>query len=195
MIAVLVTSVAATSTVGLVTWIEREVEGRGHLPALAEVLSEAEVELDLEASDGARGWTTDARWRAWIPQLDARLGTDRSLDVRDATTTSSIRTGEDFGVQVRLQWSLADALFNDSVLRADKALRERSAARWKARDQLVKLYFKRLELEMRMLERPTASALVRAARFDGLIRSATGGRVRFGARHRNPWPGRPQETR
>lgn len=187
MIAVALAQVASTSTQGVAAWLEREVAGRGRLPALAVVLSEAETELDLANGDRRSGWATDVRWRAWVPTIDARIGTDRTIDVRDATTTSVV-TGEGFGLQLRLRWSLADAVFNDSVLRVDKAQRAWAEARWRARDRLVQLYFRRLELELTLHEAPTPAALLQAARLDGLLRAATGGRARYGDRAGNPFP-------
>ena len=176
------------STGGLTSWVEREVAGQGRLPALADVLGEAETELDLAWPDRIEGWRRAARWRAWIPAIDARLGTDRTLDVRDATTTQSVRTGEGFGVQVRVRWALADAVFNDSVLRVEKMLRDRASDRWRARDRLVKLYFERLELELRFQGDVSPTLLLRIAQIDGLLRAATGGRVKYGRRADNPWP-------
>ena len=178
----------ATSTGGLEGWVAREVEGRGRLPALSEVLREADAELQ-QRSVSVDDWLDDARDRAWIPDFDARFGTDRSLDVRDATTSSWVRTGEGFGVQVRLRWSLGDALFNDGVLRVEKAVREQENARRRVRDRLVKLYFQRLEVEVELLRRPSLKASVQAARIDGQLRAATGGRIRFGRRSHNPWRG------
>lgn len=184
--AILMLVVASSSAVE--AWIAREVDGQGRLPALRVVLRESEVELRLADASPPDHWRSWARDRAWIPDLDARFGTDRSLDIRDATTTSWVRTGEGFGLQIRVRWSLADALFNDSVLRVDKTLRDRGAARWKARDRLVRLYFQRLELEMQWLERPTMEIALTAARYDSLLRAATGGRVAYGPRADNPWP-------
>ena len=178
----------ATTTVAVAGWIDREVDGRGRLPSLDSVVGAAEAQLGLSDAEQERRWVDRARDRAWIPAVDARVGTDRSLDVRDATTTSWVRTGEGFGAQLRLRWTLADALFNDGVLRAEKAVRDRGTARWQARDRVVKLYFDLLDLEVRMLTRPTRGAAVRSARLHGRLRAVTGGRVRFGTRSTNPWP-------
>ena len=190
MIAAIVLASILTSTASFEAWISAEVLGRGHLPALGTLLATADVELALDAGASADEWQADVRHRAWIPSFEARFGTDRSLDVRDATTTSWVRTGQGLGLQIRLRWSLADALFNDSVLRVDKALRDRRSARWKARDRLVDLYFDRLELEIQLLEQPTPETTLRAARIDGLLQAVSGGRLRFGTRATNPWPGR-----
>jgi len=126
--------------------------------------------------------------RAWIPSIDARVGTDRSLDVRDATTSSWVRTGQGFGLQLRLRWSLADALYNDEVLRIEKTLRARRAARWRTRDRLVNLYFERLELEIKLLTAPKRPLWLKAAQIDGLLQAATGRHLTYGRRAGNPWP-------
>ena len=181
--------VPALTHTALAVWVDREVEGQGRLPALSAVVAGAEAEFDLGRVEGAEAWLSDARWRALIPMVDARFGTDRSLDVRDATTTSWVRTGEGFGVQVRVRWAFADALFNDSVLRVEKALRERNSARWKARERLVKLYFHSVELEIRRLSEPGFEASVDVALADALLRAVTGQRAKFGTRATNPWPG------
>ncbi len=190
MIAAIVLASLTSADVG--AWLDREVAGGGYLPSFDEVLAAVEAELDLVSRDPEDGWRQSVRNRAWIPDLDARVGTDRSIDVRDATTTSWVRTGQGFGVQVRLRWSFADALFNDSVLKVDKSLRDRGSSRWQARDRVVKLYFDRIEVEMRHLAKPSPATAVAAARGDGLLRAVTGGRIRFGTRADNPWPEGPR---
>lgn len=196
MVVVVWLSVAASGSVGEMNdtnkafegWISREMSGRGHLPSLAAILAFADRELGFHRAQDSEAWLRRVTRRAWIPSIDARVGTDRNLDVRDATTTSWVRTGQGFGLQLRLRWSLADALFNDGVLRVEKTVRARRAARLRARDRLVNLYFERIELEIKLLTEPSPRLWLQAARIDSLLRAAAGQRLKYGPRAGNPWP-------
>lgn len=168
-----------TSTTTVQAWIDRAVAGQDVLPSLRSVQAAAEAALELGPSARLGAWGGDARWRALLPRLDVRFGTQRDLAIRDdlGGGTAWARTGEGVGIDVAARWQLDGLLMDDAELRVNRERLARAAAVASARERATKVYFERVEVLVRQRIAPSAELLVQAARLDGLIRALTGGRL------------------
>lgn len=158
--------------------VEDWVNGRVGHPSLARVQRAAVAALRLEPEARVEGWSDRARSRAWLPRVDIRLGTDRNLDVRRPGSVDPTWTeGQGLGADLALRWRLGGLVFDDAEIRVDGIRRRRSTMRRLAKERVTRLFFERVTVELRRREpEPPAELELEAARLDGLLDAATGGR-------------------
>lgn len=139
-----------------------------------------EVQAWAEAAAGpgpGRSAAARARWRAVLPDLTLRFGTDLDLDIRSATTRT-VSEGQGLSFDAWARWGLADLVFNVDELRVDRELRATRAAQIAARLRATELYFERLEVRARRRVRDSDELRRAAARLDGLLDALTAGAYR-----------------
>lgn len=157
-------------------WISEAIAGQHGLPSLAEVQAAAEAALGLGSEEEARGWARRARWRGLVPRLTAEVGSDRDRIVKDALTGSDYtRAGAGVGAELGLRFELGRLVFSEAELKAYRLRMARRAAIRLALDEVTKLYFQRLEVELSRLEGDSAELQLEAARLDGLLAARLGG--------------------
>ena len=168
-----------TSTTVVHAWIDDTVAGRDELPALEEVQAAAVRALGLGTAARAEDWDASARWRAVLPQLQVRFGSQRDLLVRDSLAgTDWARTGQGLGLDISARWGLGDLLLSDLEMRVHRERLARSAAERLARERATQVYFQRVEVLVQMRQAPAHELVLEAARLDGLLRALTAGRYR-----------------
>lgn len=170
-------ALALTST-GTEALIARVVRGEEALPSLALVQTWAVEAMGLASPDDARSWGRRARWRGLVPRLSGRLGSDANVYVKDtlgdwAPTTADRRA---LALRVEARFELGDLVFADLELRASRESIARSAAERLALEEVTRVYFERVEVWLNLLRGADATAALRAAALDGLLRAQTGGR-------------------
>ncbi len=167
-----------TSTSAVEEVIRQARLGRAGLPALRDV-QRAAAESVSDAWELQDGEWARPRWQGLVPDVLVRVGTTQDVSVRDTTLEREwTREGRDLGVDVTLKWRLRDLVFSRAepgLLRDRLARRRLQDAR---RDDATKIWFQRLEVEIKLRSKPTSSLLLEAARLDGLLESVTGRRWR-----------------
>lgn len=151
------------------------IAGRRELVGLAELHDAVRDSWAPHAGDP--GWPSRARWRGLVPRVDASLGTDTDLDVRDTLDDRTIVEGRALGVRVGARFELGDLVFSEAELRARRELASREDALRQRLVEVTQLYFQRVEVLLALRLDPSAVLLVRARTLDGLIAALTGGRV------------------
>lgn len=167
-----------TSTSSVAELIRQARLGHAGLPALLDVQRAAAASVtdawQLEAGEWAR-----PRWQGLVPDVSVRVGTTQDVSVRDTTLEREwTREGRDLGVDVSLKWRLRDLVFSRAepgLLRDRLARRRLQDAR---REAATKIWFQRLDVEIKLRSKPSSSLLLEAARLDGLLESVTGRRWR-----------------
>jgi hypothetical protein len=159
-------------------WIDAVVAGRDRLPSLDAVQRAAVEALELPDREIARSWSSRARWRGLLPRLEASLGTDSDLDVRDSISSSTRRTtseGQAFGARISARFELGELVFNDAELRANREALARASAAQLARERVTQIYFERVEVLAAQRTADSTPLRVRGAFLDGLLEAHTGG--------------------
>ncbi len=161
--------------------IDGIVAGADILPALAKVQSDAEAALQLPSAEQVKDWTSRARLRGLLPQLDVRFGSQRDLLIRDtAEGLDWARSGQGLGLNIAARWGLGALLLSDVEVRMHTERLRRSAALRLARTRVTELYFERVEVLLALRQETTPALLLDAARLDGLLAALTAGRYRLG---------------
>ena len=156
--------------------LDRIIAGQDVLPSLAAVQAAAEEALCVASEEEASSWASRARWQGVLPQLQARFGTDRDLDVRDdGSSALRLTEAQGLGLQLSARFDLANLIFSDRELRASRERLARAAAVRLARERATKIYFDRVKVLLQLRAQPTPALLLEAARLDGLLRALTGG--------------------
>ena len=157
------------------------VKAQKSFPKLEAMLTAAEAALQFEPATKVERWSLRARRRAWLPQLDVRLGTDADVDVRGLGLDNERWTQtRGFGIDLSLRWTLADLVFTETELRIDRARIARAATVRLAHERVVRAYFDRLRVELKLRrEAPTMALRLEAARLDGLLVAYTRGAWRL----------------
>lgn len=170
-----------TATAAAEQLVEQTVAGRGAFPSLAAVQRAAEEVLGVATLAEVEDWRDRARWRGVLPVLELGLGSDADLDIRDSWSGTPVRItteGRALGLRASMKWELGEVVFGDLELRANREALARAAAVALAKERVTRLYFERLELELRIRAGPTVELRFEAAQLDGLLEAATGGRWR-----------------
>lgn len=134
--------------------------------------------LDLESDDRVQGWSDRARNRAWLPRLDLRLGTDRDQAVRrPGTADVAWSEGQGLGADLALRWGFGELVFSETEIRIEATLRSRDALKRSVKEAVTRVFFERLEVELRSRAEPEEEEALQleAARLDGILGALTGG--------------------
>jgi hypothetical protein len=118
-----------------------------------------------------------ARWRAALPHLTVRFGSDVDLDIRSANTRTVVE-GQALTFDAWARWRLPDLVFHPDELRVLREARSGQAVRTAARVRVTELYFERLRVRQARRRRDDASLRLEAARLDGLLDAVTAGAYR-----------------
>jgi len=180
-------------------WINAVVEGRGPLPALAEVQAAAKTAATMYSDAEVSAWSNRARLRGLLPGVDVAVGTDLDFGLRDAGSTELTTTeGRGFTARLSARWTLGELIFSDAEMRAHRESTHRRAQIDLVVDRVTDLYFERLTVLVASCVRDSTALAILARRLDGAIAALTGGLVgpenqkeitcddRFGSRRASP---------
>lgn len=181
-------ALAATATASDAEIIDALIAGCGELPSLEEVQDAAVEALAIADDETALGWASRARWRGLAPKIDAAIGSDADLGVRDSWQGALERTtttGQKLGLELGVRWELGELVFSDAELRANRETLARTAAVALARERATKLYFERIEIYLLSRERPSRELSLSLRKLDGLLRAITGGLLELPRKGKN----------
>ncbi|MFO0726930.1 MAG: hypothetical protein U1E65_24315 [Myxococcota bacterium] len=156
-------------------WLDAIILGEGEMLSLARVQEAAAAHASLYTDEEARAWPLRSRLRGLLPNLEASVGTDADVALRDGSTSFITSEGRGFLARVSGRWSLGELLFSDAEMRAHRESAHRRAAIDVAVDRATELYFDRLEVLILGCSLEAPSLALRARRLDGAIAALTGG--------------------